>query len=90
MTDDPFDFLFDKKVRDVKNGITLSVTLVDPDPEIGIQLDLRSGSLQIPWFMTAYAAHMLGTYLLQACDAYDAAQPAVGKSYTDGEIDSEG
>lgn len=73
MTDDPFAFLFDKTLRDSGNGISIDVTVVDADPDVPVQVRLKSGALDIPFFLKPYHARMLARYLLQACDAFDQA-----------------
>lgn len=81
MTDDPFNFIFDKTIGDTGNGVRVDVTVVDPDADV--QISLRSGAIDIPFFLKPYYARMLATYLLQACDARD---KAVGEFDTTGQI----
>lgn len=71
MSYDPFNFVFDKTLRDSGNGVRLDVTVADPDSDL--LLTLRSGALDIPFFLKPFHARMLATYLLQACDAFDQA-----------------
>lgn len=86
MTYDPFHFVFDKTLRDKENDITIDVTVVDPDQTVGLQLRVKSGALDIPFFLKLPRARMLAAFLLQACDASD---KAVRESYTSREDETE-
>lgn len=79
------DFVFDKYVRDTANGVRVDVTVVDADKFSNVQVNLKSGTLRIPFFLSFYNTRLLAQHLLQACDAYDSAIAAPESSETTAE-----
>ena len=66
-------FLYDSQVTDKENGIRVDVTICDPDDD-QVQFRIKSGRLDIPFFLTlakaSYLADMI-QYALRKRDACD-------------------
>ena len=63
--DDPFAFAFDYTVSDAEHGIVTSVTLCDARDD-DLQFRLKSGTLDIPYFLALDKAAELASAILAA------------------------
>lgn len=60
-------FVYDSQVTDKENGIRIDITICDIDDD-SVQLRLKSGHLDIPFWLALSKASMLAEMLRHALD----------------------
>lgn len=68
ITDDPFEFVYDRGIVDKNHGIRIDVTVCDPGDD-AVQIRIMSGTLTIPFFLSLEKAGFLAAMLNEAVTA---------------------